>query len=146
MIAVCERCAAELRPENDSGVCAECRLELANEEPSDERWRFIPGFPSHEVSDHGRVRKILRQHPSEGYPAVTLRERGRPAKRVRVHTLVLLAFRGPRPDGMEALHRDDIGWNNRLSNLRWGSRSENVRDRARVIAERLADLEPGEVS
>jgi hypothetical protein len=42
-----------------------------------------------------------------------------------VHGLVLEAFVGPRPDGMEALHADDNTANNALSNLSWGTREAN---------------------
>ena len=132
----CELCGTELLPHNTGSLCAECALVLANE-GSDERWRTYPGWPSWEVSDYGRVRRVVKQSRSEGYPSVTLRERGRPAKRVRVHTMVLEAFRGPRPPGLEALHGDDCETNNRLTNLRWGTRTENLADRRRIVAERL---------
>jgi hypothetical protein len=45
--------------------------------------------------------------------------------------LVLEAFAGPRPDGMDALHRDDNPTNNRFDNLRWGTRSDNLFDAVR---------------
>jgi hypothetical protein len=43
-----------------------------------------------------------------------------------VHHLVLEAFVGPCPEGMECLHGDDIPDNNILSNLQWGTRLANV--------------------
>jgi hypothetical protein len=49
-----------------------------------------------------------------------------------VHQLVLLAFRGPCPSGMECLHNDDVKNNNELTNLRYGTRSENNKDRVRT--------------
>ena len=51
------------------------------------------------------------------------------------------AFRGPRPYRCEALHGKDIPHDNRASNLRWGSRRENLADRRRIIAERLRELQ-----
>jgi hypothetical protein len=48
-----------------------------------------------------------------------------------VHVLVLTAFVGPCPDGNEALHFNDIPDDNRLSNLRWGTRSQNNHDAIR---------------
>ena len=66
---------------------------------------------------------------------------GRATKRVRVHLLVLEAFRGPRPYRCEALHGNDIPHDNRASNLRWGSRRENLADGRRIIAERLRELQ-----
>lgn len=48
-----------------------------------------------------------------------------------VHSLVLEAFTGPCPEGMEARHLDDNPTNNRLENLVWGTRSENSQDAIR---------------
>jgi len=45
-----------------------------------------------------------------------------------VHRLVLEAFVGPCPDGMEACHLDSDKTNNRVSNLRWDTHLENMRD------------------
>lgn len=44
-----------------------------------------------------------------------------------VHALVLLAFVGPRPDGFDILHMNHVPTDNRLSNLRYGTRSENMK-------------------
>jgi hypothetical protein len=50
----------------------------------------------------------------------------------RIHTLVLEAFAGEKPDGMEACHDPDHNpRNNSLSNLRWGTHSENMDDARR---------------
>lgn len=46
----------------------------------------------------------------------------------RVHRLVCLAFHGPQPDGMECCHNDGNRVNNHESNLRWGTRMENILD------------------
>ena len=72
---------------------------------------------------------------------MTLRAKGRRSRRVRVHTLVLEAFEGRCPPGMECRHLNDISFDNRRSNLAWGSRSQNIRDRRRIIAERLRELQ-----
>lgn len=45
-----------------------------------------------------------------------------------VHTAVLLAFVGERPEGLEACHNNGIPSDNRLENLRWDTRSSNRRD------------------
>lgn len=45
-----------------------------------------------------------------------------------VHELVLTHFVGPRPIGYDACHGNDNPQDNRVENLRWGTRSENVRD------------------
>jgi hypothetical protein len=108
----------------------------------DFEWRDVPGFPGYKVSNYGQVKSVariidrknntprrvpecvLRPGPSKsGHLSVVL---GRGNTRL-VHQLVLLAFVGPRPDGTEVLHSDHNPTNNRLSNLRYGTRSENVR-------------------
>lgn len=64
------------------------------------------------------------------YPKVGLRRTGGVAHR-RVCTLVLLAFVGPCPAGMECCHFDDDPTNNCLSNLRWDTRFANAADKHR---------------
>jgi hypothetical protein len=49
----------------------------------------------------------------------------------RVHRLVLEAFVGPCPDGMEACHGDADPGNNRLDNLRWNTHRANAADTIR---------------
>lgn len=112
-----------------------------------EAWKPVPGYEDfYEVSDHGRVRALdrwighrygglrrwrgreLRPTPSHGYWRVTLWSDGL-ADDFVVHRLVLAAFVGPCPEGQEALHRDNVKTNNHLSNLRYGTRLENMGDR-----------------
>jgi DNA-binding transcriptional regulator YiaG len=50
---------------------------------------------------------------------------------VFVHRLVMLAFVGPCPAGHEVRHINGDPSDNRLVNLRYGTRSENQKDRAR---------------
>lgn len=115
-----------------------------------ERWRPVPGWEScYEVSDWGRVRsqdrfvpakggskalrrgRILVQVPKQGrYLAVTLAVGERRAQFL-IHELVLLAFRGPRPLGMQCRHRDDDKANNVLSNLSYGTAKDNSDDKRR---------------
>jgi hypothetical protein len=49
--------------------------------------------------------------------------------RRQVHRLVLEAFVGPCPDGMECCHEDGDSTNNRVDNLRWDTHEANVRER-----------------
>jgi hypothetical protein len=44
------------------------------------------------------------------------------------HRLVLLAFVGPCPEGLEGCHNDGDPSNNRLDNLRWDTRESNMAD------------------
>lgn len=104
-----------------------------------EQWRPIPSLPDYEVSDQGRVltRKgapRIRKASANvvnGYLYVTLR--GPSGERItrHVHRLVLLAFVGPKPDDMESRHLNGNRTDNRLVNLAYGTRSENMRDKAR---------------
>lgn len=100
-----------------------------------EEWRTIAHHPRYEVSSHGRVRradtkKLMRtDHSNKGYRRVQLSDRGTVTRRL-VHHLVLEAFVGPRPDGMEACHFPDRNPSNcRLDNLRWDSRQGNHADK-----------------
>lgn len=110
----------------------------------DEIWKPIPGYEGcYMISNHGRVLSLprisasgaklkgkIRKHSinSSGHHQVGLHRDGK--KRLAlVHVLVLEAFTGPRPYGMEACHNDGDHDNNRADNLRWGTHSENMRDR-----------------
>lgn len=52
-------------------------------------------------------------------------------KTFNVNRLVLLAFVGPCPDGMEGCHNDGNHRNNALSNLRWDTHISNEKDKKR---------------
>lgn len=53
------------------------------------------------------------------------------ARKAAVHHLVLETFVGPRRNGMECRHLNGDPADNRLCNLAWGTREENVRDAIR---------------
>lgn len=94
-----------------------------------EQWRPVVQDPRYEVSSEGRVRGpngISSRSQSAGYIQVYIRGRLR-----YVHTLILEAFIGPRPKGMLALHQNDVKLDNRLANLRWGTRMQNADDAKR---------------
>lgn len=106
-------------------------------------WRDLVGFEdSFEVSDAGVIRskprfvegrngrrwhgqKIIAQWVMpKGYVCVTVQAGGRRSN-VTVHKAVLEAFVGPRPEGLECRHLDGDPSNNHLSNIEWGTPSEN---------------------
>lgn len=104
-----------------------------------EAWRPVAAFPDYLVSDLGRVMRVTRggnnftkpgrvlktKIERNGYERVNLHSPGG-LKRVSVHVLVCEAFRGPKPTPQhEAAHRDGVRSNNRESNLRWLTRSQN---------------------
>jgi hypothetical protein len=67
----------------------------------------------------------------EGYLQVGLCNGSGKAKIFFVHCLILTAFRGPCPPGMQACHDDGDPANNWLSNLYWGTPQQNWEDRKR---------------
>lgn len=125
-------------------------LPVDNPHPG-ERWLPVVGYEGlYEVSDHGRVRsldryiqrknrskpvflpgRLKRQYSQpDGRPSVNLAKDGH-AKTRLVPTLVLIAFVGPRPAGLDGCHNDGDASNNRVTNLRWDTRSANCYDRVR---------------
>jgi hypothetical protein len=101
-----------------------------------ENWKPVVGFEGvYEVSDYGRVRsvktnqiKAYTKHVYDLRPFMNLWKENK-QKVVRPHTLVLTAFVGPRPKGMECCHNDGNPWNNCLTNLRWDTPRNNQLDR-----------------
>ena len=111
-----------------------------------EIWKDLPGQEGrYQVSNMGSVRsidrpvrvvchgvdtvriakgKLLRPgRNNSGHVTVAIgRGNSRP-----VHQLVLEVFVGPRPAGCEVLHLNHTPADNRLENLRYGTRSENLR-------------------
>lgn len=114
-----------------------------------ETWKDIPGYEGqYQVSTLGNVRsldrlitcegkvkgkytslrkgKLLRPgRSSSGHLTVAL---GRNSSR-SVHLLVLSTFVGREEEqGVECLHINGVPFDNRVENLRWGTRSENMID------------------
>jgi len=129
-----------------------------------EQWKPVPGYEGlYEVSDRGRVRsvdrwlncrdgqrqwhrgRLLKQVDNgNGYQGVSLSNlcEGTRPKRFYVHFLVLDAFVGPRPDEHQAAHGDGNRLNNRLSNLRWATVSENIADKLKHGTHQLGEQNP----
>ena len=118
--------------------------------PTPETWKPVPGYEGlYEVSDFGRVRsldrrvrcahggtrfvrgQVLRPGTMNEYGHVSVML-GRGGGSRCVHDLVLSAFVGPRPEGFEARHLDTNGFDNRLPNLAWGTKSQNGKDVTRA--------------
>jgi protein gp37 len=100
-----------------------------------ERWAPIPGFRIYEASTHGRVRGAngvlaTSLNPRNGRETVTLWNQG-DQKTVPVHRLVLMAHTPSDDSSLEACHRNGDKTDNRLANLRWGTRSENQLEKTR---------------
>lgn len=115
-----------------------------------EEWRDIAGYEKYyQVSDLGRVRsldrvvphsnggpkrrkgRVLRSSSSSGpYQTVTLSVEAK-HKQCTVHRLVAIAFLGPCPSGHQVRHGPNGKLDNRLSNLAYGTQSQNSLDKYR---------------
>jgi hypothetical protein len=114
-------------------------------------WKAIPDFEGlYEKSDWGLTKSLnrlirnsdisyriingiilrvgLNLNNNNGRLSVRLSKDG-VAKHHYIHRLVLETFVGPRPKGMEACHKDDNPWNNRVDNLRWDTPKNNQADK-----------------
>lgn len=134
---------------------------------STEVWLPVLGYEGHyEVSDHGRVRSLPRKvslyNPQWGkmqkrqlpgrvlalslvpgrYVPVALSKQGT-AKTQEVHRLVLEAFVGLCPEGMEGCHNNGDRYDNRLSNLRWDTRANNHADKRKHGTHLSGEKAPG---
>ncbi len=94
----------------------------------------IPGFSGHFIDKSGNVWKgqTLKKIcvAASGYKVVQFWINGKNITRT-LHRLLLITFVGPCPEGLEALHSDGNRLNCDLSNLRWGTRQENMIDAIR---------------
>lgn len=111
-----------------------------------ERWLPVIGYEgSYEVSDFGRVRsldrinsrghsltgRVLSPCPNtSGHLQVPI-SAGCIQRLFQVHRLVLTAFVGPCPAGMEGCHWNGDPTDNRAANLRWDTQSANTLDSIR---------------
>lgn len=111
-----------------------------------ENWKTIPFAPDYKVSDLGRV---MRSTNGTGLsrakagriikPATAGHNRrylhvgissGGKIKYFNIHVLVAATFLGDfRGKGLVVAHTDNDGHNNALSNLRWCTQADNLRDR-----------------
>lgn len=117
--------------------------------PDDLEYRQIPGYPAHyEACSDGTIwSRYERRGKRRGGALGTTRHRltvnmasggraqvtvtlpcGKRAWR-RVAILVLTAFRGSRPSGMQCCHNDGDRSNDTVANLRWDTPESNSADR-----------------
>ena len=110
-----------------------------------EYWKNIPGWENeYMVSSKGQVKSLEREvidcngkmwtlperirkqyKQPNGYMEVTLSKNNH-QHRYSVHSLVMKAFVGERPEGMDIDHKDSNRANNELVNLRYVTRKDNV--------------------
>lgn len=122
---------------SDARVQAEQNVEV---------WK-LTGHTAYAVSNLGRVmsrvtgtwKEMKGSKMSSGYLSYGINE-----KSWLIHRLVVIAFDGPAPteEHTDVRHLDGNKANNKLSNLAWGTRSENMKD---VVVHRQAAREPRRV-
>jgi hypothetical protein len=110
-----------------------------------ERWfRVTEDLGNLEVSDFGRVKrhgKIYLPTARRGEYRIVVVNR----KQVRFHNLIAAAFLPPRPSKRHTVdHIDRDPSNNRVDNLRWATKSEQVRNR--ILPRNKAGSRPVEVN
>lgn len=101
----------------------------------EEIWRSVENNSKYEVSNEGRVRRasnkrLLKLTTSNGYKRVMLGQKG---PIVLVHRLVLSAFLRSPIEKEECNHKNGIRSDNRLVNLEWCTRSENVLHKINIL-------------
>lgn len=105
----------------------------------EEIWKTIPDCPGYEASSLGRIRSLYKKKPprvlkpytgNHGYLVVCIFDANGNRRVGLVHRFVLEAFRGKNPSA-HARHLNNIRHDNRIKNLRWGTKSENERDKRR---------------
>lgn len=107
-------------------------------------YREVNGFPGYAVGSDGTLwsrhnnrhrlghswKRVNGVAQHSGHLVATLVNVKGERVRFMVHRIVLEAFVGPCPEGMEARHFPDRDpTNNRIENLQWGTRLQNQRDR-----------------
>lgn len=120
-----------------------------------EIWLPIIGCEGiYEISSLGRVRALARKRQDGRfyrervmklngriYLQVHLRLRKKQPQPL-VHHLVLEAFRGPCPPGLQACHEDGNSKNNSISNLRWDTCLSNNQDKEKHGTKLLGEKHP----
>lgn len=97
-----------------------------------EIWKPIPEFENYKASSLGRVLnpsgELLKPYPRRRYQAVRLHNNGE-SHQIYLHRLIAKVFI-PNPKNYRCvLHNNDVGIDNRVSNLRWGTMKMNFDDR-----------------
>ncbi len=95
--------------------------------------RAIPDRPGYYATIYGQIigkkGEPLKGCPNASdYLRVPIRINGK-TKMETIHSLVLLAFKGPKPEGMSAAHLDSNRYNNAPDNLIWCPFLENISHR-----------------
>lgn len=85
--------------------------------------------PKKNRNRRGNFFQLKPRLDKDGYARVTLCRNGKTHSPTGIHAYVLTTFVGPCPVGYETCHKDGNPANNRLKNLRWGTKSSNNLDK-----------------
>lgn len=106
--------------------------------PEDLEWRVIPDFENYEINNYGDIISYVKDKNNPKYLSPSLSGdkrylvislyKNRKPHIFYIHRLVLLAFKGPCPFGLECRHKDGNRLNNHISNLIYGTHEENLKD------------------
>lgn len=109
-----------------------------------EEWKIIPGYENYKISNHGNIINLYmksRLRPCFNFKkthyTANLYGKDETYKIHQLHRLVLQAFVGPCPEGMQCCHNNGNGLDNRLENLRWDTTKSNCADQAEHGTKRL---------
>ena len=99
-----------------------------------ENWKAVPGYEGkYEVSDQGRVKSLVKDRylspnrMNHGYTCVHLYTNGKQTRKVfTIHKLVATLFIENPRNAREVNHKNFIRHDNRIENLEWVTRKENV--------------------
>ncbi len=105
---------------------------------NEEKWLQVIGFPDYSISDFGNVyslkckRLLIPAFTYNGYLIVKLiNDEGRRYKK-RIHRLVAETWQSMPPAfSLEIDHVNDVRYDNRLNNLEWVTRNENLKRKRR---------------
>lgn len=100
---------------------------------SKDMWKIFPHANKYEVSVDGEVRRgrslLKKTLTKRGYHQVCIYYGNGTRKNWTVHRMVAETFIGPMPNGLMVCHNNGKATDNRLSNLRYDTASENVQDK-----------------
>jgi len=97
----------------------------------------ISNFPDYSITKDGRVWSKPRNGTRGGWLKSFLGAMGyvhinlynsKGIYQKKIHRLVLETYVSPCPDGMESCHNNGIKVDNRLENLRWDTKSANIKE------------------
>ena len=111
---------------------------------SEVQFTHIPDFAGYAASDDGNIwscwstngrpgrtwKHLKSSLQVGGYRIVSLQRHGKKHTR-KIATLIVLAFVGPRDKDQQVCHADGTRTNDALTNLRYGTRSDNMQDMMR---------------